>query len=125
MPSSPLNNFIDKFKSSTKQAAESMKLAGRIAGLKVERSTQKAEKERLIKEIGNKTYSIYNKTKTIDSGRLLEEILSEVNHVERIENRLEELEGEIRVLQEELLKQEGKGVIDATVINDTDDTKQG
>ncbi|MBY0360124.1 MAG: hypothetical protein K2W82_19130 [Candidatus Obscuribacterales bacterium] len=118
MTSSPFGNFLDKFKSTTKQAAESMKLAGRIAGLKVERSTQKAEKERLLKDIGSKIYSIYSKTKTLDSASLNQEITSEIQQIERIDKRLEELEAEIVQLQQELMHSET--VVDASEVKEVD-----
>lgn len=123
MTTSPFGNFLDKFKSSTKQAADSMKLAGKIAGLKVERSTQKAEKERLLKEIGGKTYAIYNKTKSLDANALLEETTSELHHLERIDKRIEELDQEITRLQSELVHQENKDVIDATEISEADESQ--
>jgi hypothetical protein len=113
-------NIFDKLKSSTKQAADQMKLAGRIAGLKVERSTQKAERERLLKEIGSKTFSIYSKTKSLDSATLEEEIINELNHIDRIDKRMVEIEEEIAQLQSEILHTEGKEVVDADEVQESD-----
>lgn len=107
MTSSPFGNLFDKLKSSTKQAADQMKLAGKIAGLKVERTTQKAERERLLKEIGSKTYSIFSKNKDLDSKVLEEEIINELRHIERIDKRLSEIEEEIAAIQEEISKHSG------------------
>jgi hypothetical protein len=114
-------NIFDKLKSSTKQAADQMKLAGRIAGLKVERSTQKAERERLLKEIGSKTFSIYSKTKSLDSATLEEEIINELNHIDRIDKRMVEIEEEISQLQSEILHTDGKEVVDADEVQEADD----
>jgi len=108
MTSSPFGNIFDKLKSSTKQAADQMKLAGRIAGLKVERSTQKAERERLLKEIGSKTFSVFSKNRTLDKTALEEELTNELHHIERIDKRLLEIEDEIAELQHELVKTGGK-----------------
>ena len=88
-------NLFDKLKSQTKQAADQMKMAGRIAGLKVERSTQKAERERLLKEIGSKTFSIFAKEQGLDLKVLEEEVINELRHIERIDKRMEEIEVEI------------------------------
>lgn len=117
-------NIFDKFKSSTKQAAEQMKLAGRIAGLKVERSTQKAERERLLKEIGSKTFSIYTKTKSLDPATLEEEIINELHHIERIDKRMVEIEDEITQLQSEILHSDDKDVVDADVDDSEDDDEE-
>lgn len=118
-------NLFDKFKSSTKQAADQMKTAGKIAGLKVERSTQKAERERLLKEIGSKTYSIFNKSKNLDSQTLEEEIINELRHIERIDQRLDEIEEEISILQKELLHTGGKDVVDADEVQEADEEDSG
>lgn len=121
MTSSPFGNIFDKLKSSTKQAADQMKLAGKIAGLKVERSTQKAERERLLKEIGSKTFSIYTKTKSLNTESLEEELINELRHIERIDKRMDEIEEEIALNQQELIKTGGKvEVVDADVSDDED-----
>lgn len=111
-------NLFDKFKTQTKQAADQMKVAGKIAGLKVERSTQKAERERLLKEIGHKTFRIYDKTKALDSNTLEEEIINELRHIERIDKRMEEIEEEVAALQKELSPGASKDVVEADVVNE-------
>ncbi len=129
MTSSPFGNIFDKLKSSTKQAADQMKLAGRIAGLKVERSTQKAERERLLKEIGSKTFSVFSKNRTLDKTALEEELTNELHHIERIDKRLLEIEDEIAELQQELVKTGAKvEIVEADEVeedseSDEDDTK--
>ena len=125
MTSSPFGNIFDKLKSSTKQAADQMKVAGKIAGLKVERSTQKAERERLLKEIGSKTFSIYSKNKTLDLKELEEEIVNELNHIERIDKRMEEIEEEIAANQQELVKSSGGvEVVDADEVSGDDEDEE-
>ncbi|MBX9721050.1 MAG: hypothetical protein K2X81_06635 [Candidatus Obscuribacterales bacterium] len=124
MTSSPFGNLFDKLKTHTKQATDQMKLAGKIAGLKVERSTQKAERERLLKEIGSKTYSIFNKTKALESQTLEEEIINELRHIERIDKRMEEIEEEIQAFQAELMQHGGKDVVDADDVDEADDSDE-
>lgn len=116
-------NLFDKFKSSTKQAADQMKVAGKIAGLKVERSTQKAERERLLKEIGSKTFSIFSKTKSLDSQTLEEEIINELRHIERIDKRMLEIEDEISALQKELMNIGGKEIVEAEEVAEANDSE--
>jgi hypothetical protein len=121
MTSSPFGNLFDKLKSSTKQAADQMKVAGKIAGLKVERSTQRAERERLLKEIGSKTFSIFSKTKSLDLETLEEEIINELRHIERIDKRMEEIEADIEGLQKEILAAGGKDIVEADEVHDADE----
>jgi transposase len=125
MTSSPFGNIFDKLKSSTKQAADQMKLAGKIAGLKVERSTQKAERERLLKEIGSKTFSVFSKTNSLDPEALEEEITNELKHIERIDKRMIEIEQEISELQQELVKSGGKvEIVEAEDVSDDDEDEE-
>lgn len=106
MPS-PFDKFVDKFKSGTKVAAEQMKLAGRITALNGERLTQKSERDRLLREIGLKTYGIFSKVKKLSPEALMEEILSELNHLERIDQRMAEIEVEITQLRSEYIARNG------------------
>lgn len=122
MSTSPFGNLFDKVKSSAKQAAGQMNLAGKIAGLKVERSTQKAERERLLKEIGLRTFSIYSKTQNLDSATLQEEIINELQHIERIDRRLEEIEEEIKILQKDFAGKDGKSDLDDSDCDAEDDS---
>lgn len=107
MAPSPFDKFVDKFKSGTKVAAEQMKLAGRITGLNVERTTQKTERDRLLREIGLKTYGIFSKEKKLTPEALMEEIMSELNHLERIDQRLAEIDVEIGSLRAEYIARNG------------------
>ncbi len=113
-PPSPFDKFVDKFKTGTKVAGQQAKLVGRITGLGVEKQTQKTERDRLLKEIGTKTYGVFKKSKAMDSAQLMEEIVSELNHLERIELRLEEIDVEIAQMRAEYAaRNEGKEVVDA------------
>lgn len=122
-PPSPFDKFVDKFKTGTKVAGQQAKLVGRITGLGVEKQTQKTERDRLLKEIGTKTYGVFKKSKAMDSAQLMEEIVSELNHLERIEARLEEIDVEIAQLRAEYAaRNEGKEVVDADVTEADDAT---
>ncbi|MBY0545960.1 MAG: hypothetical protein K2W95_01585 [Candidatus Obscuribacterales bacterium] len=124
-PPSPFDKFVDKFKTGTKAAGQQAKLVGRITALGVEKQTQKTERDRLLKEIGTKTYGVYKKSKAMDSAQLMEEIVSELNHLERIELRLEEIDVEIAQMRAEYAaRNEGKEVVDADVEEATDDEVQ-
>lgn len=120
-PPSPFDKFVDKVKTGTKAAAEQAKLVGRITALGVEKTTQKTERDRLLKEIGTKTYGIYSKSKALNPEQLMDEIVSELNHLERIDQRLEEIDVEIKQLRAEYAaRNDGKEVVDADVEEATD-----
>ncbi len=121
MAPSPLDNIFSKVKANTKQAAQQMSLAARIAKLKVEIATQKGEKERHLKTIGVKTYAIYCKDKTLDGKVVCDEISNELNLIQRIEKHLDDLDAEIAQLQSEFKHQEGKDIVDAAEVKETVD----
>ena len=98
-----------------------VKVAGQIAGLRIERSTQNSERERLLKEIGSKTFSIFSKKKSLDLQTLEEEILNELQLIERIDKRRDEIEVEIESLKEDLMKSGGKDVVDADEVKEAGD----
>lgn len=120
---SPFGDIFNKLKSSTKQAAEHMKLAGNIAALRVELTTQTAERDRVMKEIGLRTYSLYNRTGSLDSAILMEDIANELNHLERINKRIKELKADIALLQSELLNAGGEIIVDADLETADEDHK--
>lgn len=109
-------DLFDKFKHKGKEAQGQVKLAGKIVALKVEKTTQKTEHDRLLKEIGSKTYGIYVKTKKLEQEVLMEEVVNELNHLERIDKRLGDIDAEIAQLQAEILRTGNKDTdVDAEV----------
>lgn len=116
---SPFGNIFDKVKSGAKQTAEQMGRAAKIAKLNVELNTQKGERDRHLKTIGSKVFAIYSKDKNLDAATVTEEVTNELNQIERIDKRTEELQGEIAALQAEF--RSADGVVDASEVKDTTD----
>ena len=84
-----MDSFIDKVTKGTKQAANQMSLAAKIAKLNVEIATQKTEKERHVKSIGAKVYAIFAKNKQLDGKLVQEEISGELSLIERIDRHVD------------------------------------
>lgn len=91
------DNIINKFKSSTKQAVDQASRAARITKLKMDIMTQNGEKSRLLQNVGEKTYALFSETKGLDG--LVERIRNEFTMIQRIEERIKEIEAEILDLQ--------------------------
>jgi hypothetical protein len=91
------DNIINKFKSSTKHAVDQASRAARVTKLKMDIMTQNGEKTRLLQNVGEKTYQLFSETKGLDG--LLERIRNEFTMIQRIEERIREIEDEIHELQ--------------------------
>ncbi len=116
MPS--FDNIFSKVKSN--KAVQQMNMAAKIAKIKVEVATQKAEKERHIKTIGEKTYAMFGRDKTLEGKVVQDEIATELNLIERIDKHIEELHDEISQLQADF-RNADKDVVDASEVRDTED----
>jgi hypothetical protein len=115
-------SFFDKFKQKGTEAAQKVGLMTRVAKLRVEVATQKSEKERHLKTIGEKTYGIFSRDKKLEGANVEAEITNELSLIERIEEHIEELEEQIRELQAEIGSSEkGAIVVDADDVTESDD----
>lgn len=113
------DNLISKFKQSTKQAADQMGKATKIARLKMDIMTLAGEKTRYLQTIGERTYELFTESSELDGAALKEKIRNELNQIERIEGRVRDLENQIADLQ--AMVQEGEtapDVTDATEVKD-------
>lgn len=120
-------SFFDKFKQNTSKAAQQMSLATKIAKLKVEIATQKSERERHLKTIGEKTYGIFSRDKRLEGASVETEIANELSLIERIDSHINELNDEISSLQSEFKGADGTKdniVVDATDVKETKETKE-
>lgn len=109
------DNLISKFKESTKQAADQMSKAAKIARLKMDIMTLTGEKTRYLQAIGERTYELFTQTNGIDGAALREKVRNELNQVERIEGRIRDLESQIADLQAMVQHAESPEVADAEV----------
>jgi len=114
------DNLINKFKQSTKQAADQMGKATKIARLKMDIMTLAGEKTRYLQTIGERTYELFSESSDLDGSALKEKIRNELNQIERIEGRVRDLENQIADLQA-MVQGEGADVTDATEVKDVSD----
>jgi hypothetical protein len=115
----PFDNIFKKVKQNTTKATQQLNLAAKITKLRVEVSTQKAERERHLKSIGEKTYAIFMRDKTLDGNVVQEEVANELNLIDRIDNHIDELQKQISHLQSEF--RSDKDVVDASDVREADD----
>jgi hypothetical protein len=118
-------SFFDKVKQNTSKAAAQMHLATKIAKLKVEIATQKSERERHLKTIGEKTYGIFARDKKLEGASVETEIANELSLIDRIDSHMKDLEDEIANLQSQFRNAEGTNiVVDATEVKETKETDE-
>jgi hypothetical protein len=113
------DNIINKFKSSTKQAADQMSRAARVAKLKMDIMAQNGEKTRLLQNVGEKTYQLFVETAGLDG--LMDRLSNEFTMIRRIETRISEIEKEITDLQTQL---QSGDVTDADEVRDVTEPEQ-
>jgi hypothetical protein len=115
----PFDNLFNKVKQNTSKATQQLNLAAKIAKLRVEVTTQRAERERHLKSIGEKTYAIFMRDNTLEGKVVQEEVANELNLIDRIDKHIEELQKDISHLQSEF--RSDKDVVDAAEVTETDD----
>lgn len=93
------SGFFDKMKEMTKQAATETNKAAKAAKLKMTVMSLNTEKNRHLQTIGQRTYTLYVENQSIDGRLLQEKTLEELNQIDRIEERIKELESEIADIQ--------------------------
>lgn len=89
------DNIFDKMKEVTKNAASETNKAARSAKLKMTVISLNSEKSRHLQTIGQRTFTLYAENQSIDGRLLQEKVMEELNQVERIEEKIKELEAEI------------------------------
>lgn len=112
MSAPSFENFLNKFKQSTKQAADQMGRAAKIAKLRMDLMTLTGERVRHLQTIGTKTFALFCDTSTLDGGALLDRVRNELVQIQRIDVRMKELEVEIADLQAMIQHVEVKDITD-------------
>lgn len=120
MAPSTFDNIISKFKKSTKQAADQMGKAAKIARLKMDIMTLSGERTKHLQTIGSRSYELYQENKQINSDQLLEQIKGEIDQIERIDKRSVEMESEIAELQAQV---DAGDESEETEVTDADEVK--
>lgn len=113
------NDFVNRFKQTTKQAADQMGRAAKITKLKMDIMTLTGEKVRYLQTIGSKTYSLYCDTNALDGNVLLDRVRADLVHISRIDEKISNLENEIKN-QQALIQH-----VDLTDVTDSNEEGQG
>lgn len=121
MSAPSFENFLNKFKQSTKQAADQMGRAAKIAKLRMDLMTLTGERVRHLQTIGTKTFSLFCDTSTLDGGALLDRVRNELVQIQRIDVRMKELEVEIADLQAMIQHVEIKDITDENAARGEDE----
>lgn len=113
------NDFVNRFKQTTKQAADQMGRAAKITKLKMDIMTLTGEKVRYLQTIGSKTYSLYCDTNALDGNVLFDRVRADLVHIARIDEKIGNLENEIKN-QQALIQH-----VDLTDVTDPNEAGQG
>jgi|ERR1700733_5184867 hypothetical protein len=92
-------NIFNKVKSATKQAADQTSKLARIAKLKANVLSLNSEKDRHLKTIGLRVYILFQDEKSTDGAELQNRVKDEIAQIQRIEQKISEINGEISDLQ--------------------------
>lgn len=114
MSPSAFDNFFQKVKSATKQAADTTAKQAKIAKFRMNLMTLQTEKSRYLQTIGIRVYSMYSQSKKLDQGNLLSEVKDDLGNIERIDARIVEIEENIAELQSKEAELEVKDVTENT-----------
>lgn len=114
MSPSAFDNFFQKVKSATKQAADTTAKQAKIAKFRMNLMTLQSEKSRYLQTIGIRVYSMYTQTQKLDQGNLLGEVKDDLGNIERIDARIAELEENIAELKSKEAELEVKDVTENT-----------
>ena len=101
MSSSSFDNLFNKVKGATRQAADQTNRAARQAKLKMTIMSLQSEKLRHFQMICMATFMFYAEKKKIDGDILQGKIQEELRQVERIDQKIAELEAEINAPSEQ------------------------
>jgi len=94
-----MSGFLDKVKKAGKQASDQGAKLVKIGKLKTNIMTLNSEKDRHMKTIGLRAYTLFGENRKIDGVVLQEKIRDEIAQIERIEEKIREHEAEIAETQ--------------------------
>ena len=108
------DNIINKFKSSTKQAADQMQRAAKVAKLKMDILALNGDRQKHLQAIGDRTFSLYKETNGIDGNILIERVRQDITQIERLDGRIKDMQNQV----EELQAGAGADIVDASDVMD-------
>lgn len=95
----PFDNIFDKVKSAAGKVADQTNRAAKLGKLKMNVVTLNSEKNKHLQAIGLRVYTLLEENSAIDGNVIKEKIKDEMSSIERIDDRIKEIEEEIADLQ--------------------------
>lgn len=93
------DNIINKFKSGTKQAADQMQRAAKVAKLKMDIVALKGDRGKHMQTVGERAFGLFKESNNLDGAVLIERVRHDFNQIERIDGRIKDMENQIEELQ--------------------------
>jgi len=95
----PFDNIFDKVKSAAGKVADQTNRAAKLGKLKMNKVTLGNEKNKHLQAIGLRVYTLLEENNAIDGNVLKEKIKDEIGQIERIDDKIKEIDEEIADLQ--------------------------
>ncbi|PWU01953.1 MAG: hypothetical protein C5B53_02265 [Candidatus Melainabacteria bacterium] len=114
MPPSAFDNFFQKVKSATKQAADNTAKQAKIAKYRMNLMTLQTEKSRFLQTVGIRVYTMFLQNSRILGDQLFDQVKDDLGNIERIDVRMQELEENIAELKSKDAELEIKDVTSPT-----------
>lgn len=95
----PFDNIFDKVKSAAGKVADQTNRAAKLGKLKMNVVTLNSEKNKHLQAIGLRVYTLLEENSAIDGNVIKEKIKDEMSSIERIDDRIKQIEEEIADLQ--------------------------
>lgn len=95
----PFDNIFDKVKSAAGKVADQTNRAAKLGKLKMNVVTLNSEKNKHLQAIGLRVYTLLEENSAIDGNVIKEKIKDEMSSIERIDDKIKEIEEEIADLQ--------------------------
>jgi hypothetical protein len=110
MPPSAFDNFFQRVKSATKQAADTTAKQAKIAKYRMNMMTLQTEKSRYLQTVGIRVYTMFLENRRILGDQLFDQVKDDLGNIERIDVRMQELEENIAELKSKEAELEIKDV---------------
>jgi len=114
MPRSAFDNFFQKVKSATTQAADNTAKQAKIAKYRMNLMTLQTEKSRYLQTVGIRVYTMFLQNRRILGDQLFDQVKDDLGNIERIDVRMQELDENIAELKSKEAELEIKDVTTAT-----------
>ncbi len=115
----PFENIFDKVKSAAGKVADQTNKAAKLGKLKMNVVTLNSEKNKHLQAIGLRVYTLLEENNAIDGNVLKDKIKDEISQIERIDEKIKQIDSEIADLQSHTQH------VDVDDVTDDDDSESG